>query len=307
MTPSFERFSAAKLIISALLCLIFLLWVLFFVGWRNDHLVIILLCMICYFGTAASRRFITAFSVFVFYWIVYDSMRVIPNYKVNAVEIIEPYQIEKSLFGIASGNNFITPNEYFAMYHHPVLDIIAGLFYINWVPVPLAFGVYLFLKDKIYFLRFAWAFVLTNLIGFVVYYLYPAAPPWYYELHGNVFIPDTPSNPAGLLRFDEITGTNIFKSIYSKSANVFAAIPSLHSAYPVIVLYYGLKKFGILINCIFVLFLFGIWFTAVYSGHHYIIDLLAGALCAVFSLTLFEISFRNQRIHRFFDRLSKRI
>ena len=45
-------------------------------------------------------------------------------------------------------------------------------------------------------------------------------------------------------------------------------MPSLHSSYPVIILYYGLKyKFG-LINVLFLVVMVGIWFSAVYTSHH---------------------------------------
>jgi hypothetical protein len=79
-------------------------------------------------------------------------------------------------------------------------------------------------------------------LGFVVYYAYPAAPPWYIQVHGFNFHPLTQGNTAGLARFDKYFNVTIFKSIYSKGSNVFAAMPSLHSSYPVIVVYYGIKN-----------------------------------------------------------------
>lgn len=32
----------------------------------------------------------------------------------------------------------------------------------------------------------------------------------------------------------------------------------------------------------------GIWFTAVYSGHHYIIDVTLGIVCALTGIVIFE-------------------
>ncbi|MDQ6257861.1 hypothetical protein NO275_08405, partial [Campylobacter jejuni] len=75
----------------------------------------------------------------------------------------------------------------------------------------------------------------------VIYYVYPAAPPWYVQLHGFDFLASTPGNTGGLERFDAFFGVDIFHSLYSKSSNVFAAMPSLHSSYPLIVLFYGIK------------------------------------------------------------------
>jgi membrane-associated phospholipid phosphatase len=81
----------------------------------------------------------------------------------------------------------------------------------------------------------------------------------------------------------------IFKSIYAKGSNVFAAMPSLHSAYPVIVLYYGFKNRLGLVNIFFAIVVLGIWFTAVYAGHHYILDVLAGITCAILGISLFNL------------------
>ncbi len=97
---------------------------------------------------------------------------------------------------------------------------------------------------------FSLTFLFVNLLGFIGYYVYPAAPPWYIQLHAGEspipFIAHTPGNTAGLHRFDAFFNVGIFNGLYSKSSNVFAAMPSLHSAYPLIVFYYGLKnKLGV--------------------------------------------------------------
>ena len=139
------------------------------------------------------------------------------------------------------------------------------------------------------FLRFSMVFLLVNLIGFVGYYVYPAAPPWYAMDYGFEPVLDTPGNMAGLARFDQLIGFPLFDSIYGRNANVFAAVPSLHSAYLAVVLFYALKKrCNWIIVATVIVFMVGIWFTAVYTSHHYIIDVLLGILCALFGIALFE-------------------
>ncbi len=137
------------------------------------------------------------------------------------------------------------------------------------------------------FFTFAFTFLLVNLIGFVIYYLYPAAPPWYSQLYGFEFIANTPGNTAGLSRFDSFFDVGIFKSIYSKSSNVFAAMPSLHSSYPLIALYYAVKsKISLPLTIIIGITMPGIWFAAVYTSHHYVLDVLAGISCAIVGIIL---------------------
>ena len=65
-------------------------------------------------------------------------------------------------------------------------------------------------------------------------------------------------------------------------------MPSLHSAYPLLVLYTGIKARSGTINVFFLIVMVGIWFAAVYTSHHYILDVLAGILCAVAGIVLFE-------------------
>jgi membrane-associated phospholipid phosphatase len=156
------------------------------------------------------------------------------------------------------------------------------------VPVPLAFAGYLFFKDRTAFLQFSISFLLVNLVGFALYYIYPAAPPWYVQQHGFDFIAATPGNTAGLGKFDQFFGTHIFQGLYSKSSNVFAAMPSLHAAYPLIVFFYAMKyKLGWMKGS-FAIIMFGIWFSAIYTSHHYVLDVLAGIGCAITGIALFQ-------------------
>ncbi|MFI5217908.1 MAG: phosphatase PAP2 family protein [Bacteroidia bacterium] len=309
MDIAFNRFSSKSLLSAGLLLTIYCLWISCFVGIRSDHIFLICLSLFCYFLNSATRKFITAFFIFIIYWIVYDAMRIVPNYTVNTVHIKDLYDLEKSCFGIHVNNILITPNEFLKMHQSTAADVIAGLFYINWVPVPLAFAFYLLFKDKIYFLRFSYAFVLTNLIGFIVYYLYPAAPPWYVEKYGFEFYRSAASSSAGFARVDELLGINLFGAIYSKNANIFAAMPSLHAAYPVVVLFYAIKRrMKTAVASGFIIFLLGIWFAAVYSFHHYIIDVLLGATCAIAAISILErVLLTQPGISNWFYRLSKKI
>lgn len=287
---SWKRFGKKPVTIALFVSLVYLFWTILFVGFRTDHLVILIASLIAYFATPTSRKIFTDFSIFILYWVIYDSMRVYPNYRFNPVHIQQPYEIEKLIFGIPYGGAIITPNEYFAIFHSKFLDLLTGIFYLNWVPLPLFFAFYFYFKgyNKL-FRDFSFVFVFVNIIGFIFYYIYPAAAPWYVALHGFDLIPGTMGNSAEFHRFDSLVGLPIFASLYEKNANVFAAIPSLHSAYPVILLYYGSKLKRTWLNVIFIFFMVGIWFSAVYSGHHYIIDVILGALCAVLGIAIFEI------------------
>lgn len=221
-------------------------------------------------------------------------MKLFPNYRYNHVHIADLYDLEKGLFGIRFDGTMLTPHEYLEKYQSSLWDVMGGIFYLCWVPVPMLVAVYFFFKKRDQFLKFLLTFFWINILGFVVYYIYPAAPPWYVELHGTVFNAATPGNAAGLQRFDAFFGVQLFHDIYAQSSNVFAAMPSLHSAYPMLVLYYGLKNRLGWMNIIFAVIMVGIWLSAIYLGHHYLLDVLAGIVCCIIGIVSFNfIANRN--------------
>lgn len=283
-----ENTTLRQSILVSLISLCYLCFSAWLIGFKTDQLFLVALFNIFYYLSIPTRRFILGFSVFIVFWIIFDSMKALPNYKVSAIHIEDLYRTEKKLFGIHEGEAVITPNEYAQEHTTTFLDVMSGFFYLSWMPVPLAFGFYLFRKHKMQYLYFSLAFLFVNLLGFVVYYVFPAAPPWYVQQYGFDLHFNTPGNPAGLTRFDDFFSIHLFSAMYAKSSNVFAAMPSLHSAYPVVVFYYGLKNRMGWVNGLFAVVMFGIWFSAVYSGHHYVMDVLCGIACALTGLLIFE-------------------
>ncbi len=287
VTPA-SLFTRRDLLITGLLSAGYLLLSALLIGYKQEQVILVLLFNSCYYLSNITRKFITGFSVFIVFWIIFDYMKAFPNYHYNTVHIKSLYQAEKNLFGIARDGVTVTPNEYWKLHSNTALDILTGIFYLCWVPVPLGFAGFLFFKNREQFLHFSLTFLLVNLIGFAFYYIYPAAPPWYVQQYGFDFVAGTPGNTAGLEKFDQYFHTTIFKSLYAKSSNVFAAMPSLHSAYPLIVLYYGIRNKLGLINLFFATVMIGIWFAAVYTSHHYLLDVLAGIGCAITAILLFQ-------------------
>jgi hypothetical protein len=282
-----------------------------FVGFRPEHLLLIIFFCLSFFVNDKSRKLIVGLLPFFAFGISYDWMRVYPNYMVNSIDVEALYNLEKALFGITDNGTLLIPSEYFALHNHPVIDFLAGIFYLGWVPVPIAFGIFLYLKNKKdLFLRFSLVFFFVNLLGFACYYVHPAAAPWYAMNYGFEPILDTAGNMAGLSRFDDLIGFPLFDSIYGRNSNVFAAVPSLHSAYLVVVLFYAIKSkcnFRTLLTV--TIFMCGIWCTAVYTAHHYIIDVLSGILCALAGIFIFEtglmkIPFFNRFLKKYTDYIS---
>ena len=258
-----------------------------------------------------TRRVALALMPWVIFACSYDAMRLYPNYMVNDIDVRQLYDTELRWFGIAlSTGETVIPGAWFAQHHHAVADVMAGLFYLCWVPVPLGFAIYLYLKGKReMYLRFSLAFLFVNLVGFVGYYIHPAAPPWYVIEHGFTPVLNTPGSVAGLGRFDSLVGAPVFHSIYCNNSNVFAAVPSLHAAYMLVATIYAIiSRQSKLCIAIFAFICMGIWWTAVYSTHHYIIDVLLGILTTIVALLILErLLLRAEWAKRFMARYAKNI
>ena len=283
--------SRREIIIVLAVCALFLVFQTTVVGIMPAHFVMVGLFVLFYFAHPASRKLALALMPFIMFEICYDWMRLYPNYRANPIDIEGLYNAELSLFGITSEGVTMIPGEYFNQHHSPVADFLAGCFYLCWVPVPMLFGIWLYFKgERRHYLHFALCFLFVNLIGFAGYYIHPAAPPWYAINYG--FEPDysMPGNVAGLIRFDEMVGVPVFQSIYVGNSNIYAAVPSLHAAYMLITTIYCAMRSrkSLPLICLFALITVGIWWTAVYSCHHYVIDVLLGIATGIVGIVLFE-------------------
>ena len=288
----------------------FLLFQSTVVGLIPAQVLMVVLFNVLFLACPLTRRLAVAMLPFVLFEISYDWMRLWPNYRVNPVDIRGIYEAELSLFGIGSGQSAMIPCQYFLLHHSTVADLLAGLFYLCWVPGPMAFGLWLLFNGETrWYLRFALAFLVVNFVGFAGYYLHPAAPPWYALQFG--FEPDftTPGNVAGLARFDELIGLPVFHNIYVNNSNIFAAVPSLHAAYMLVATVYAVlsrRSWPLIAVCSLVTA--GIWWTAVYTCHHYVIDVLLGILTAFVGIALFEcVLLRIPPFRRFFSRYAQYI
>src|SRR5262249_58205634 len=134
----------------------------------------------------------------------------------------------RALFGVPSAGGRIVPNELFLSWHTPFLDVLTAFPYLTYIFEALALFVYLFVRDKERCWRFGWIFFAVNLAGLATNVLFPVAPPWYVTEHGlGPVVRGVAGSPAAALRFDDLTGTHLFATLYARESDVFGAIPSL--------------------------------------------------------------------------------
>ena len=123
-------------------------------------------------------------------------------------------------------------------------------------------------------------------MGMALYILLPAAPPWWVSLYGL-------TQPTA----DLVAQTNIsagmdralVQSMIKGASQWFAAIPSLHGAYPVLLLLLALGEKNRMVLLIIAIYGAAMWTATVVLNQHYIIDLLAGMLLAFIAWVMAEI------------------
>jgi len=280
-----SRFEPKNMIVFGVIIILLFIWAVFGVGLRTDHLFILGSFIFLNFASQTTHKILISLGFFITFWVLYDAMRFKLNYEVNPVHIIEPYELEKALFGIKTAAGVLTPNEWFKNHYNFTLDFISGFYYVLWMPAPVIYIIWRCLKkDGQNLINFGFTFLISNFIGLSVYYLYPAAPPWYVDMHGFELDFTVPGSAARLTAFDDIIGLPLYEGIYGQNANVFGAIPSMHAAYPVILYWFVLKLKKRWLSISVLSYVLGTWFGAVYSMHHYIIDVILGIICAIFAI-----------------------
>lgn len=263
-----------------------LLFTAAWIGLRTEHVLIYALVLSLWAANDRSRLFLkTAFPFWVF-GACFDALRLIPTAWTRQIHVAELYRAEKFLFGLDFNGVRVTPSEYLSSHATPLLDLPAGVFYLTYLPVFFGFFVYLFRRNLPLARRLAWCFLLLNLAGVLTFQIFPAAPPWYVTYYGlGPADPATPPHPAGMLRFDALVGLPIAQTLYSKSPDVFGALPSLHVANPVLLFLYA-RRLGRTWGFSALAYALGVAFSALYLNHHYVLDVLAGALYAGVSYCL---------------------
>ncbi|OGY24624.1 MAG: hypothetical protein A2126_04285 [Candidatus Woykebacteria bacterium GWB1_45_5] len=155
-------------------------------------------------------------------------------------------------------------------------DIAATIIYFLHFPLPLIFAFYLWLKYKSQYYRFIIALLILSFSGFITFLLFPAAPPWYAAKEGLISITKITN-----LAVDHLGWTWNLSYYYSRlNPNPVAAIPSLHAAYPTLVLL-ALRRVSKRGFWLFLPYPPIVWVSTVYLGEHYFIDAFAGAAYAL--------------------------
>ena len=235
------------------------------------------------------RRFFVDWAPLFAFWLVYDRLRLVQPLLYARVAVKYPLDLERWAFGwLASGSvpahaasawlgghsgAFVRTMEWIAqIVYFSHLFVVPAVILSFWALGSSRAGY------RAAFCRHLRAFTLLNFAAIVVYLLFPVAPPWWVTLNG--MSQPTAQLVAQVNIANAMPGT-LIQGMIRNASQWFAAMPSLHGAYPVLLLLLFPNKGNRLALAGVGLYACAMWIATVVLNQHYVIDLVAGALLAV--------------------------
>lgn len=156
-------------------------------------------------------------------------------------------------------------------------DVAFTLVYTSYFIAPFALAGFLWARDRLAFLAFVRRLVTLALAGLATYILFPAAPPW---LAGEMGLIDEVHRTTA--RGWEVIGVGT-ASLFSKgqaASNLVAAVPSLHSAFVMLVALFCWGRVRPWARPLLMLYPLAMGVALMATGEHYFFDVILGWLYA---------------------------
>lgn len=157
-------------------------------------------------------------------------------------------------------------------------ESIIAITYVSHFVVPYVVAGVLWWKDRIEWKRWVWRFVVLSAAGVVTYVLLPTAPPWMASNEG-IIGPVARVSTRGW-RYLHLGVADRLLEKGQATSNLVAALPSLHAAYPALLLFFFWSRASITVRSMLVGYALLMGFTLVLMGEHYVFDVFAGWLYA---------------------------
>jgi membrane-associated phospholipid phosphatase len=169
--------------------------------------------------------------------------------------------------------------------------------YFSHFVVSLTVAVVLWIRNRTLWLAFMRRWLFLTAAGLLTYFLYPAAPPWYASKYGYITETVYRTSADG---WHEIGLRSAGKLLSAGQAlsNPVAAMPSLHSAFAMLVVAFFFTRVRRRWIPLLLLYPLAMTFSLVYAGEHYVIDVLVGWSYVVVAMVVVGFAERRWRARR---------
>jgi membrane-associated phospholipid phosphatase len=171
-------------------------------------------------------------------------------------------------------NHFYTPT---AVHWY---DALATLVYASHFIATPALAAVLWLRNRAIWLAYITRVIVLAFSGLVTYVLFPEAPPWLAARDGLID-PVARTSARGWIWLHAGNLQEILDSAQRDGANPVAAMPSLHVAFATLVALFIATRIAGRKRYLLWLYPLAMGVVLVYTGEHYVLDLIAGVAYAL--------------------------
>ena len=239
----------------------------------------IFLCLFVYASyTKSNNRFLRTFTPFILSFLSYEALNRLIDSVPRYIHVQEPIAADLQIF------NAVPTIVLQQCYRMPILDYMGAFFYSLHFIAPTIFAFILWKYKPENYQKYALAFTTCTYTALITFLIYPVAPPWYGIGATRI-----------LFQVDGKLGVPMYRALYDYiGVNPFAAFPSLHSAFPWLIALFAFKTWKKKALPVLI-FPSMVWFSAIYLGEHYVIDVIGGIAYATLA---YIIACNKERIFR---------
>ncbi len=208
---------------------------------------------------------------------LYDFLRGFADDLAASAHVWPQLRADEWLFG-GTVPTVLLQRRFFSIEDPRWYDYAAWLIYMSHFFVALGVGAVLWKVAYPRFRQFIGMFIALTLAGFATYMVLPAVPPWLASKNGDL----EPTIRLMLAMWDHL-GVGPATAVFSggnRYANDVAALPSLHGAYPALLLLFFWSGARRWVRAGLVAYALLMCLTLVYAAEHYVVDVIMGWLYA---------------------------
>lgn len=165
-------------------------------------------------------------------------------------------------------------------------EVPVTLTYISHFFVPFVVAAVFWLRDRERYWQYVRRFVSLSFLGAITFVLFPAVPPWLAARTGELD-PLVRTAPRGWSKLNLDVAQDLVE-LGQRTANVVAAIPSLHAGYTALVAWALWPSLGRIGRTILATYVVGMAFVLVLTAEHYLIDIIIGWGYVAFVVLLWD-------------------
>lgn len=256
---------------------------------RPYHWFMLIIIPAAFLAAERCRSFFLDWAPLVAFWLVYDRLRLLQPVLLHRVAVAWPYELELWLFGGLFGGDVPAHASRAWLAGQPsatlgaILSWTAQIIYLSHIFVVPGLFMWMWVRGRRdqqwrrRFQRMMRAFAYLNFAAILIYVLVPVAPPWWVSLYGTA--QPTPELIAHLKMSSAMDG-KLVSGLIQNAAQWFAAVPSLHGAYPVLLVLLIRRHCHKAILVAVIVYAMAMWAATVALNQHYVVDLIAGGLIA---------------------------